>query len=376
MKISTDVLKSVCSDILLAVDSSALSEVSGLVQLEAHDKTLIFSVTNQQYYVSTKLELSEPTEDFFAAINATLFLKLISKLTTEFIDITISDRSVVVTSNGIYTFPLVYRNEEILRLPVIKIENETTSFEINSSILLSILKYNGKEFAKTDDSAAKKQELFRTHYVDDKGAITMSGGSCVNNFTLEKPIQIFLTDKVTKLFKLLPADTTVKFTMGYNVMPSGNNQTVCSFKTNSVIITTIFLDTARLLATMPVAAVRSLASTELPYLAIINKELLMQALDRLLLFVDNMSTVCTGKFMFYKNRLVIFDNHGINKEEIAYDNEIETIDNENPIIHNFNLMELKLTLDNCEEHINFNFGGDKVASIINGNIINLVPILK
>lgn len=376
MKISTEIIKSVCSDILAAVDSSVLDEVAGLVQLEAHEKTLTFSVTNHSYYVSTKLDLPEVTEDFFATINAILFLKLISKSTTEYVDITISDKSVVVNSNGTYTFPLVYKNKEILRLPVIPIDTVTASFDVDSSIFLSILKYNSKEFAKIDSTTAKKNDLFRTHYMDEKGVITMSGGSCVNNFTLAESAQVFIPDKVVKLFKLFQPDTTVKFTLGHNPTPAGTTQSVCSFVSNGVVITSVFPDTSRLLATIPVAAVRTMASTEFPYFATINKELLSQSLDRLLLFVDNLSTVCVGKFVFYKNKVVIFDSKDVNTEEVPYENVVETIDDEEPVVYNFNLMELKLTIDNCEDFININFGGEKHINIITNSIVNIVPALR
>ncbi len=376
MKISTEIIKSVCSDILAAVDSSVLDEVAGLVQLEAHDKTLTFSVTNHNYYVSTKLDLPEPTEDFFATINAILFLKLISKSTTDFVDISISDKSVVVTSNGTYTFPLVYKNMEILRLPVISIQNVTSEFNVPSSVFLSIFKYNSKEFTKVDSTTAKKKEIYRTHYMDDKGAITMSGGACVNNFTLEQPVKLFITDKVVKLFKLLPPDAPVKFTLGHNPTPAGTVQTVCSFCTDKVIITSVFPDASRLLATLQVEAIRTMSGTEFPYFVTLNKGLVSQSLERLLLFVDNLEVVCTGKFVFYKNKLVIFDSQGVNTEEIPYENVVESIDDENPVVYNFNLLELKLTIDNCEEFININFGGAKHINILTNNVVNIVPALK
>ena len=62
-----------------------------------------------------------------------LFLKLISQITTETIDLNIVDNHVVVKGNGIYKLPLIFDGEKLLKLPEIRINNVTNSY--NDSIV-------------------------------------------------------------------------------------------------------------------------------------------------------------------------------------------------------------------------------------------------
>ena len=140
-------LKDVCNKILSAVDSSELSVLTETLELKAENKILYMSVTNREYYVKVKLDLGEDVS-FHVTVNANLFLKLISQTTTDTVEITIDNNTLVVKGNGIYKLPLIYDNDKLLELPEIKINNVTSEFDISGDALVSILTYNSKEIAK------------------------------------------------------------------------------------------------------------------------------------------------------------------------------------------------------------------------------------
>ena len=141
--IRSEDLKEVCNKILTAVDSTEVSLVTETLELIAKDDILRLGVTNREYYTEVKFQL-EDIQDFHATVNAMLFLKLVSQITTDTIEMYIEENTLVVIGNGTYKVPLIYDGEELLKLPKIVINNVTNTFNIKSEILNSILTYNSK----------------------------------------------------------------------------------------------------------------------------------------------------------------------------------------------------------------------------------------
>ena len=143
--LKSEELKDICSKILTAVDSNGLSEVTETLELILADKILYLNVTNREYFVKIKL-LTEVEGEFHATVHAELFLKLISKITTELVTLEIEDNNLLVSGNGKYKLPMVYEGSDLLVLPKIEIGNETNSFTIPGSTLNSIYTYNSLQW--------------------------------------------------------------------------------------------------------------------------------------------------------------------------------------------------------------------------------------
>ena len=101
MIIKTIEIKDVANKILAAVDSNELSEVTETLQLKVMNETLYVSVTNREYYAQVKLTVGQGFDGFHSAVNANLFLKLISQITTESVDLNIKDTYMEVKGNGV-----------------------------------------------------------------------------------------------------------------------------------------------------------------------------------------------------------------------------------------------------------------------------------
>ncbi|MBQ3420766.1 MAG: hypothetical protein IJH34_03690 [Romboutsia sp.] len=76
--------------ILSAVDSSELSQITETLQLKVQDNFLYINVTNKEYYAQVKININN-NEEFNATVNANLFLKLVSQITTEDISFELKD---------------------------------------------------------------------------------------------------------------------------------------------------------------------------------------------------------------------------------------------------------------------------------------------
>ena len=364
MVIKTNEIKELCSKILAAVDSSELSILADKLQLYTKDDTLYLAVSNNKYFVKVKFILPGK-ENFNATLKASLFLKLISQTTSEIIDLSIADSFMVVKGNGTYKLPLVYDNDKLLELPEIVINNKTSEFDIETSILNSILVFNTKELNK----GAVNKQVQMMYYVDEEGAITFTSGACVNKFTLPCPIKILFDQQVVKLFKIFKGEK-VKFAIGYDALSEELVQTKVSFEDDTTTLTAILSSNDNLINSVPVTAIRNRAYKDYAYSISINREELLQAINRIMLFTTTGLTAY-GKFTFGDEAVSIADSRDANEEIIKYSSASNIVD---PYEARLDLKDVKLTLENCtEQNITMNFG-DKAAFVISrGNIYNVIP---
>lgn len=363
-------MQNACSKILAAVDSNNLSVLTETLQIKTEGRNLFISVTNREYFAKVRIAIDSDV-DFHATVNANLFLKLISQITTDTIEMNLMDNSLVLKGNGTYKLPLIFDGETLLELPPIEISNPTVNFTINSETLLSILQYNSKEITKGSIS----KPIQKLYYMDEEGCVTFTTGACVNSFSLEQPVKVLLNDRLVKLFKLFKGEK-VEFTLGYDAISDEIIQTKVKFETGDVSITAILSCDDSMLRQFPVNAVRGRANSEYPYSINMNRENLIQTINRLMLF----TTTANGKeivkpnstFEFKKDCVVIYDVKKENKEEIYYTNTSCNIADVYTAI--FDLNDLRATLETCsEQYVTFNFGDSQAAVLVRGNIKNVIP---
>lgn len=372
MIIDTKKFKEVCSTILAATDSNELSTLTETLELKAENKILTLNVTNGEYYSSVKFGL-EVDEKLNAAVNANLFLKLIAAVTSESIELTDKTNYLEVKANGVYKIPMIFDGDKLLTLPEIAITNKTVEMKINGEILQSILNYNTKELLRGTVSRPV-QKMF---YVDQEGCITFTSGACVNSFMLEKPIKILLNSRLVKLFKLFKNDM-VDFTLGYDAISDELVQTKVQFKNDTITLTAITGCNDDLLNSVPVSAIRGRAQADYDNNVVLNKQELLDAINRLLLFsagyggAKNLKPY--SKFVCAGDSVIIKDTNGENSETLKFKNDTAVTDE---YVMTLDLSDLKLILDNIpEEYITLSFGNHQAVVIKRSKISNVVPEVK
>lgn len=366
MIIKTKLLQDSCKKILDAVDSGNILNkvVSETVELETVGQTLLLNVTNREYYVSVKIPLDSDAE-IHAVVDAKLFLNLISRLSTNDVELNTSDAALIIKANGNYKIPLIYDEEgKLLALPKIDIENVTNEFTISNSVLQSVLRYNSKELLKSS-CVRPVQRLF---YIDEKGALTFTSGACVNEFSLAQPVTLFLTEKIIKLFKLLKGD--ISFSIGQDEC-NGKIITKVSFDDGTTSIVSLLGIDQSVTSTFPVKAIRNLADASYEYSVDIDKRLLLDAVSRLSLFASSINEPMTF-VSFGANALTVYDSRKDNEETIEYSGSDISMDE--PYLAQFMTNDLRLTLESCEEtHISLKFGNHRNIVIARGNVKNILP---
>lgn len=366
--ISIEEIQQACGKILAAVDSNSLSVLTETLQIKTENKKMYISVTNREYLAKVKIDIPEDVE-FLATVNANLFLKLVSQITTDTIELSVVDSTLILKGNGVYKLPLIFDGEKLLELPEIDIDNPTVEFDVDSNALLSLIQYNSKELTKGQPS----HPMQKMYYVDEKGAITFIFGACVNSFTLEKPVKMLLNDRLVKLFKLFKGEK-VHFTMGMDALTDDIIQTKVRFETPEVTITSILSCDDTMLKTFPVDSIRGRANATYPHSIKVNKDQFLQTINRLLLFSSANSAKDIIKpiseFKFEKDHVVVFDTRGENKEEVWYSNS--TIEDSYDTYLDLN--DLKVTLETCvDPYVTLEFGDTQAVVVTHGNIKNVIP---
>lgn len=375
MIIKTTKFKEICSTILSATDSAEISTLTETLELKTENKTLYLNVTNGEYYASVKFNL-DSEENFTAAVNANLFLKLIAAVTSEDIELECKDTYVLIKANGTYKIPLIMDpndGSKILSLPKIEITNPTVNMKISGNILESILNYNSKELLRGTISRPV-QKMF---YVDETGCITFTTGACINNFTLEKPIKVLFNSRLVKLFKLFKNDM-VDFTLGYDPISEELINTKVSFKTDKITLTAITGCNDDLLNAVPVAAIRNRANTTYTYNVVLNKNELLDTINRLLLFSAGYGTSKNLKpystFTCSDNQMTIYSSDKENKEIIRFKDDTKVAEEYSMIL---DLNDLKLILDTItEEYVTLSFGNHQAVVVKRTNISNVIPEVR
>lgn len=362
MILQTEKFKNICSIISTATESENIADkFVGTLELVAENKILYLNVTNREYYISVKFDL-DTEEKFHATVEANLFLKLINAITTSELELTVTNNYMLIKANGTYKIPLIYINEELMKLPKIEINNKTVKMNIDGDKLYSILQYNSKELAKTNIS----QPIQKFYYLDSMGCVTFTSGACVNSFVLEDQIKVLLNQKVVKLFKLF-ANEDVDFTLGYD---EENNiiLTKIRLETKNISLTAITPSTDELLNQIPVEVIRNTAFKEYPNKAVLNTESFLEAINRLMLF-NSRTTLPYAEFTCSSRDITIKLEDNI---------ETLTIENGSNISEDYkflcNLNSLKPILSTCEEqYLTMNYGDSSAICLVRQNIRNVVP---
>lgn len=367
MVIKTDELKELCQKIILGIDSNELAIITSSMSIQTKNSNLYLSITNREYYMTTYIPVSS-SEDFNVTVNANLFTKLISQLTTENVELSVDSGNLNVKGNGHYKIPVIFENNTMLELPEITINNIINEFDVDGNIFNSINNINSKEMNK----GVITKPVQKCYYLDNKGAITFTSGACVNDFELKEDVKLLFNARLVKLFKLFK-DKNVKFTIGEDKLSGNISQTKVKFTTDDVVITAILFCDDTLMRAVPVAAIRGMANQQYANNVIICKNDLLDTINRIMIFnTDKNSNVkCYGAFEFGTDGVTVHDGKGENKEVVKY---FGLSNNCSSYSAKLNLIDLKTTIENCTtETVQFNFGNGRAMVLVHGNVKNIVP---
>lgn len=367
MVIDVDKLKDVCKDLLYSIDTSSTTVESSLIAISLKEGVAKLEITNREYYVSNNISVDISDEDFYAVVKADLFLRLIPKLTTKQVELKLVNNSLEINSNGKYNLPLIYEGDTLINIPIMDIENVTTTFNIDTEILRSIFKYNSIELQKKNNLTSPLHQLF---YIDEKGCITYNTGACVNSFEpeLPNPIRLVVNEKIVRLFKLFKSDV-VEFSMGFNPISDKVIQTRIKLQDN---ITTVVAITSinDLVNQFPTKQIRDRVEYNYPYNMVVDRLEVLQSIDRLSLFNDEKKLYLPIRIT--KDSLIIFDTNSQNHEDLPLLNNVSNLNEDYSC--KFKLSDLEVVLKSCvDKYLTIKFGNHQAIVIDRKTVKNILP---
>ena len=369
MIISTQDLKLICSKVQGAVDTGDESIVNKSLVLRTEGENLLACVTNREHYVKAKVDIGfDDDETFYAAIPSALFLKLVPKLTSETVELSVDNANncLRMKADGKYQLPLVYDDGEQVKLPDINIDNVESEFDLSTDILRSILLYNSKELSKIN---SKYEDVRTMYYIDSEGAITFTTGACVNTFKLGVDIKFLLNQRLVKLFKLISGDS-VHVTYGTREVLDGIEEACILISAEDVDITAVLPSDEELLRKVPAKNIRARAFKEYPHVHEIPCDALLKSIDRLTLLSDQSSSHAYGKFEFGGDYLTVYDRDRNNQETIYFDGDSST----DLYTATLSFDDVRLALENATEPTAYFYVGDGQAIVVSkGDIRNVIP---
>lgn len=357
--------------------AAGLDQSAANLELFVNETYLYLNVTNKEYYVSVKFAIENP-EDFRAVVDASLFLNLIAGISTDTFELVIDGNAIKVKSGkSNYKLPMIFENSELMVLPVIKLGNKTVEMDVENDILQSILTVNSKEVQKGKKLDVK--EIMKLYYIDETGCFTFTTGSCLNRFTLEKPIKLLLNDRIVKLFKLFTEDK-VHLSFGYDPEAGGVSRPKAIFQAANVYVAArINCDDALIHKIQgPCEATKNFVNEAYANNIVVSTAALAEAISRISLFAKfnkntpnkvNMSSII-ATVTASPDELTIVDDQ-TNVEVVPIDNS-SVVDT--TYVLKVNLSDIKMVLDSCkQDHLTMNYGNKRSVVLNRGPISNLIP---
>ena len=350
MKINIKELKEITKKIavVLAADSKA-SYVN--IKTSSDNTVLYFSLTNGEFYVSFKLNLSEP-EQFNTTVASKAFVDLINSLSGDSITL-LTDESVlkIHAGKGKYKLPVIYENGVIKEPLQISVSEPTVDIDFPLEYLKSIDAINSQEFVRINE-AKIKNPANKLYHISDAGCFTAANsfGACLNSFKLDTQLDVLVSRSIVKLFNLF--DSTPRFY--YELATNGNiKQAIITLISDNIRLgayTTADPKTRAVLQAM-VTKIRQMAAAIYQVNLVVNAKELSAALGRLAVAAKH-----TGKASMegYEielfaagNSLFISDNNE-NSEEIALDASTQLVGTYKARTV---ISTLKSTIDLCKEDL-------------------------
>ena len=331
-----------------------LIPLTSLMKIEVKDNVLYLVTTNMSDYLYIKKKVE--AEDFYAVVQTEQFSKLISKMTSENITLSLDNAILNVKGNGNYKIELLMDERgELIKYPDpvkdLKFEGEASA-TINLSTIKTILATNKAALATT-----LEVPVYTGYYVGDKVISTDTYKICGLNVKLfDTPCMV--SPETMNLLDVMTADTiTVDF--------AGD---VMLFSTPDCVLYSHKMEGVEEFAIEPIS---NLLDETFESNCKIDRNAIISTLDRIALFVgpyDNKSITLT----FTETGIDISSKKSNGVEVVKY---VES-NNFKPYTCNIDIIMLLQQLKaNTAESVELHYGNESTLKIVDGNITQIIALL-
>lgn len=320
------------------------------IELSGHNLILTTSdASNYLYIMEDKVE----GEDFKVVVEAEKFAKLISRTTTENISLEIVGEELNVEGNGKYRIELPLDEEgRLVKLPnpleSVDIKKIEKKYDVNLTTIKTLLTVNKPALALKDT------ELYSNYYVGDNVITTDTYKICGTGVKLfDEPVLI--SPETMNLLDVM-SDENIKVYIDGNTM---------IFTTKDCVV---YSKSVEGIDRYKIDAIQGLLELDFPSKCTVSKDAMLQALDRLSLFVGPYDK--NGIRMTYTREGIMLSNVKDNSTEVVpYKSSAEF--KEFTCLINVDMLQTQIKAHVLDE-INMCYGLDNALKIVDGNIIQII----
>lgn len=358
MKILTSLLQKMVSKAIQGSSNNKNLPLTSLIGIEFKEDNLgrkgnlILITTDGSNTFKINQEV-EGNGEFYTIVNADTFAKLIGKTTKEEITLENKENYLEVIGNGTYKLEIAINEEgEMVRFPKIKnIEKEPE--EIDTKALKEALEVSKSSVAKTMEVPCLTGYYIGT----DKIISTDRQLVCKLQKQLVKE-PLLISSEMAELLKLIDEEKV-------NLLKDENN---LIFYTNTIIISGKELENKDL---YPVQPIEDLTKLEYSNNIIVNRNELLNVLDRLSLFISDYDK--NGVHLAFTKEALLVKSQKSNAQELI-DAECTSEEEYNVLV---DIEMLRSQLESLqEENVIIYFGQDKSIELKEKDTILVLSLLE
>jgi len=352
LKVKTKTLQEMTQKAMKGASNNKILPLTSMLAIELKTNVLTLTTTDFSNYLEIKQDKVEG-EDFYVVVQADIFSKLIGKLSTEEVTLTVEGNVLTVKANGTYKLELpVDEDGSLVQFPEYKKNLDATTTFIKLATLKSIL---------TTNKASVAQDMvvpaLTGYYIDANGVLTSDSFVACHNKVTGLNDSFMLPCQVVELFNVLDQED-VSVTVG---------ETDVVFDTNGA---TIYGKLLMEKDNFPVEAINNYLKTSFDSKCKLPKDALLSVLDRMILFVGNYDK--NEVYLTFTTDGITFESRkGTGKELVKYGES----ENFKPFTCCIDIEILKAQIQAQQtEVIDLYYGNPGAIKLASGAIVQIVSL--
>lgn len=349
MKIATSILKEAVAKSIKGVSNNSNLPLTSMIGIKLSGGKLKFLTTDMVNKLCIVVD-NVAGDDVDITVSAETFSKLISKITSESVELNITPGVLEVKANGTYKIPIVSDENGDVSFPDVVVPAEIESKVVKLTSIMNV--YNINKASLSSDIGTPLVGYMCT----DDSVITTDGTILTSNKL--QLIPNCLISPQTMCLLTLNTVEDIQYIHDDNRL---------YFFTDDVIISSSELSGKD---EYPVDDISEYFLTEFPSMCSVPKELLLSVIDRLCLFISPYDKNC-ATFSFTRTGINISSKSGSSDEIIRYVKS----DNFNEFVCEVNIPELKDLVSAVPfDTVSIYYGDDNVIAIKDGNISQILAL--
>ena len=347
LTVNTETLQRLVSKVIKGASNNKLLSLTSFINISLNNGQLRLDTTDMTNYTSV-IETGIDGENFEVVVEIDSFSKIVGKTTSETITLELKDNSLIFTGNGTYNIELPLNEEgERIKFPMYDFVPNSDVAEIDISDIRSIINSN-----KACLAVENTVPSLMYYYCGDNVISADQNNICINSISL-------FTEPL--LISSVMMNLVSMFTEDKIYVQLSDNGFIKFFSNNYIVYGRLYNQ----VEDYPAEPIEAYLTLPFTYNCKFNKELLLGALDRLIIFTDKLDDNILN-LKFNKNSVTIFNKNNTSYETVNYLNIIESDENINyTCAIKYDLFKNQI-VSNSTDIINLSFGveGDTCIKIV------------